>query len=255
MILIWFCYGWFYDFDMILIWFWYGWFFVLWLCHRNLMFSVTPTTTIPKAPSPIPSCAMVFSLGPSFLRVWAPRPPRVRHSTGNPQQRTNTEPRSARSSRILNPGIWTAVILSHKHRKITSYSSYLCIFHSRLTRIIPVRPCRLFLGSLGTSLWEAWEGEKGAGQLTRMSLILTLGLTCPFSEQNGAKWYWKLASEWLTARLMWTVTAWDETGKVGATLRQQQTDEATMDWHMFGSPKIWTGIGDASALCVKIRNV
>ena len=69
---------------------------------------------------------------------------------------------------------------------------YLCICHSRLTRIIPVRPCRLFLGSLGTSLWEAWEGEKGAGQLTRMSLILTLGLTCPFSEQNGAKWYWKL---------------------------------------------------------------
>ena len=32
---------------------------------------------------------------------------------------------------------------------------YLCICHSRLTRIIPVRPC----------------------------------LTCPFSEQNGAKWY------------------------------------------------------------------
>ena len=29
---------------------------------------------------------------------------------------------------------------------------YLCICHSRLTRIIPVRPCRLFLGSLGTSL-------------------------------------------------------------------------------------------------------
>jgi len=25
------------------------------------------------------------------------------------------------------------------------------------------------------------------------------------------------------------VTAWDETGKVGATLRQQQTDEAIMD--------------------------
>ena len=183
---------------MILIWFWYGWFFVLWLCHRNLMFSATPTTTIPKAHLRSRVALWFFS----WLFVSAcvgPPPPRVRRSTGNPQQRTNTEPGSPRSSRILNPGIWTAVILSHKHRKIKSYSSYLCIFHSRLTRIIPVRPCRLFLGSLGTSLWEAWEGEKGAGQLTRMSLILTLGLTCPFSEQNGAKWYWKLTSEWLTA--------------------------------------------------------
>ena len=52
-----------------------------------------------------------------------PPPPRVRRSTGNPQQRTNTEPGSPRSSRILNPGIWTAVILSHKHRKIKSYIS------------------------------------------------------------------------------------------------------------------------------------
>ena len=137
---------------MILIWFWYGWFFVLWLCHRNLMFSVTPTTTIPKAPSPIPSCAMVFSLGPSFLRVWAPRPPRVRHSTGNPQQRTNTEPRSARSSRILNPGIWTAVILSHKHRKIKSYIS---------VSVIRVWLASSPLGHVG-SFWEvlAHRSEK-----------------------------------------------------------------------------------------------
>ena len=34
---------------------------------------------------------------------------------------------------------------------------------------------------------------------------------------------------------MWTVTAWDEPGKVGATMRQQRTDEAIIDWHMFGS--------------------
>ena len=183
---------------MILIWFWYGWFFVLWLCHRNLMFSVTPTTTIPKAPSPIPSCAMVFFLALRFCVCGPPAPTRAtQHRKPTTANKHGTW--LPRSSRILNPGIWTAVILSHKHRKITSYSSYLCIFHSRLTRIIPVRPCRLFLGSLGTSLWEAWEGEKGAGQLTRMSLILTLGLTCPFSEQNGAKWYWKLTSEWLTA--------------------------------------------------------
>ena len=75
MILIWFCYGWFYDFDMILIWFWYGWFFVLWLCHRNLMFSVTPTTTIPKAPSPIPSCAMVFFPWPFLSACVGPPAP------------------------------------------------------------------------------------------------------------------------------------------------------------------------------------
>ena len=131
---------------------------LIWLIFRALTLSQEPYVfshphhNNTKGPISDPELRYGFSLGPSFLRVWAPRPPRVRHSTGNPQQRTNTEPRSARSSRILNPGIWTAVILSHKHRKITSYSSYLCIFHSRLTRIIPVRPCRLFLGSLGTSL-------------------------------------------------------------------------------------------------------
>ena len=38
-------------------------------------------------------------------------------------------------------------------------------------------------------------------------------------------------------------------------MRQQRTDEAIIDWHMFGSPRIWTGIGDASALYVKTRNV
>ena len=132
---------------MILIWFWYGWFFVLWLCHRNLMFSVTPTTAIPKAPSPIPSCAMVFFLGPSFLRVWAPRP----HAC-YAAPRTNTEPRSPRSSRILNPGIWTAVMLSHKHRKIKSYIS---------VSVIRVWLASSPLGHVG-SFWEvlAHRSEK-----------------------------------------------------------------------------------------------
>ena len=250
MILLWLILWFWYDFDMILIWLIFR---ALTLSQEPYVFS-HPHHNNTKGPISDPELRYGFFPWPFVSACVGPPPPRVRRSTGNPQQRTNTEPRSARSSRILNPGIWTAVILSHKHRKIKSYISYLCI-HSRLTRIIPVRPCRLFLGSLGTSLWEAWEGEKGAGQLTRMSLILTLGLTCSFSEQNGAKWYWKLASEWLTARLMWTVTAWDETGKVGATMRQQRTDEAIMDWHMFVSPKIWTGIGDASALCVKTRNV
>ena len=196
MILIWFCYGWFYDFDMILIWFWYGWFFVLWLCHRNLMFSVTPTTTIPKAPSPIPSCAMVFFLALRFCVCGPPAPTRAtqhrkpttanKHGTWLPPQQSHSQSWNMDGSDLKSQAQKNQIV-------------YLCICHSRLTRIIPVRPCRLFLGSLGTSLWEAWEGEKGAGQLTRMSLILTLGLTCPFSEQNGAKWYWKLTSEWLTA--------------------------------------------------------
>ena len=190
MILLWLILWFWYDFDMVLIWLIFR---ALTLSQEPYVFS-HPHHNNTKGPISDPELRYGFFLGPSFLRVWAPRP----HAC-YAAPRTNTEPRSPRSSRILNPGIWTAVILSHKHRKIKSYSSYLCIFHSRLTRIIPVRPCRLFLGSLGTSLWEAWEGEKGAGQLTRMSLILTLGLTCPFSEQNGAKWYWKLTSEWLTA--------------------------------------------------------
>ena len=186
----------------LILWFWYDFDMVDFSCSDfvtgTLCFQSPPPEQYQR-PHLRSRVALWFFSWPFVSACVGPPPPRVRRSTGNPQQRTNTEPGSPRSSRILNPGIWTAVILSHKHRKITSYSSYLCIFHSRLTRIIPVRPCRLFLGSLGTSLWEAWEGEKGAGQLTRMSLILTLGLTCPFSEQNGAKWYWKLTSEWLTA--------------------------------------------------------
>ena len=186
----------------LILWFWYDFDMVDFSCSDfvtgTLCFQSPPPQQYQR-PHLRSRVALCFFSWPFVSACVGPPPPRVRRSTGNPQQRTNTEPGSPRSSRILNPGIWTAVILSHKHRKIKSYSSYLCIFHSRLTRIIPVRPCRLFLGSLGTSLWEAWEGEKGAGQLTRMSLILTLGLTCPFSEQNGAKWYWKLTSEWLTA--------------------------------------------------------
>ena len=192
----------------LILWFWYGWFFVLWLCHRNLMFSATPTTTIPKAHLRSWVALCFFS----WLFVSAcvgPPPPRVRRSTGNPQQRTNTEPGSPRSSRILNPGIWTEVILSHKHRKIKSYISVSVIrvwlalsplgHVGSFWEVLAHRSEKPFLGSLGTSLWEAWEGEKAAGQLTRMSFILILGLSCPFSEQNGAKWYWNLTSEWLTA--------------------------------------------------------
>ena len=42
MISLWFCYGWFYDFDMILIWFWYGWIFKLCKCLGNLVFAGPP---------------------------------------------------------------------------------------------------------------------------------------------------------------------------------------------------------------------
>ena len=146
---------------MILIWFWYGWFFVLWLCHRNLMFSATPTTTIPKAHL-LSRVALWFFFSWLFVSACvAPPPPRVRRSTGNPQQRTNTEPGSPRSSRILNS--WNMDGSDLKSQAQKNQIVYLCICHSRLTRIIPVRPCRLFLGSLGTSLWEAWEGEKLRG--------------------------------------------------------------------------------------------
>ena len=196
MILIWFCYGWFYDFDMILIWFWYGWFFVLWLCHRSLMFSATPTTTIPKAHLRSRVALWFFFLALRFCVCGTPAPTRAtqhrkpttanKHGTWLPPQQSHSQSWNMDGSDLKSQAQKNQIV-------------YLCICHSRLTRIIPVRPCRLFLGSLGTSLWEAWEGEKAAGQLTRMSFILILGLTCPFSEQNGAKWYWNLTSEWLTA--------------------------------------------------------
>ena len=196
MILIWFGYGWFYDFDMILIWFWYGWFFVLWLCHRNLMFSATPTTTIPKAHLRSRVALWFFFLALRFCVCGPPAPTRAtqhrkpttanKHGTWLPPQQSHSQSWNMDGSDLKSQAQKNQIV-------------YLCICHSRLTRIIPVRPCRLFLGSLGTSLWEAWEGEKAAGQLTWMSFILILGLTYPFSEQNGAKWYWNLTSEWLTA--------------------------------------------------------
>ena len=148
MILLWLILWFWYDFDMVLIWLIFR---ALTLSQEPYVFS-HPHHNNTKGPSPIPSCAMFFFLGSSFLRVWDPPPPRVRRSTGNPQQRTNTEPGSPRSSRILNPGIWTAVILSHKHRKIKSYIS---------VSVIRVWLASSPLGHVG-SFWEvlAHRSEK-----------------------------------------------------------------------------------------------
>ena len=193
MILIWFCYGWFYDFDMILIWLIFR---ALTLSQEPYVFS-HPHHNNTKGPISDPELRYGFFPWP-FLSacVGPPAPTRAtqhRKPTTSNKHGTSLRPQQSHSQS------WNMDGSDLKSQAQKNQIIYLCICHSRLTRIIPVRPCRLFLGSLGTSLWEAWEGEKGAGQLTRMSLILTLGLTCPFSEQNGAKWYWKLTSEWLTA--------------------------------------------------------
>ena len=148
MILLWLILWFWYDFDMVLTWLIFR---ALTLSQEPYVFS-HPHQNNTKGPSPIPSCAIVFF---SWLFVSAcvgPPPPRVRRSTGNPQQRTNTEPGSPRSSRILNPGIWTAVILSHKHRKIKSYIS---------VSVIRVWLASSPLGHVG-SFWEvlAHRSEK-----------------------------------------------------------------------------------------------
>ena len=102
---------------------------LIWLIFRALTLSQEPYVfshphhNNTKGPISDPELRYVFFSWPFVSACVGPPPPRVRRSTGNPQQRTNTEPGSPRSSRILNPGIWTAVILSHKHRKIKSYIS------------------------------------------------------------------------------------------------------------------------------------
>ena len=65
------------------------------------MFSVTPTTTIPKAPSPIPSCAMVFFLALRFCVCGPPAPTRAtqhrkpttanKHGTWLPPQQSHSQ--------------------------------------------------------------------------------------------------------------------------------------------------------------------
>ena len=189
MILIWFCYGWFYDFDM-----------VDFSCSDfvtgTLCFQSPPPQQYQRPHLRSRVALWFFPLALPFCVCGPPAPTRAtqhrkpttanKHGTWLPPQQSHAQS-------------WNMDGSDLKSQAQKNQITYLCICYSRLTRIIPIRPCRLFLGSLGTSLWEAWEGEKGAGQLTRMSLILTLGLTCPFSEQNGAKWYWKLTSEWLTA--------------------------------------------------------
>ena len=184
MILLWLILWFWYDFDMVLIWLI---FHALILSQKPYVFSHPHHNK--KALSPIPSCTMKILLGPPFLQCVRQHWKSItvnKYGTLLPLQQ-------------LHSLSWNMDGCDLKSQAQKNQIIYLCTCGLRLTRIIPVRPCRLFLGSLGTSLWEAWEGKKGAGQLTRMSLILTLGLTCPFSEQNGAEWYWKLTSAWLMA--------------------------------------------------------
>ena len=139
----------------LILWFWYGFDMVDFSCSDfvtgTLCFQPPPPQQYQR---PISDPELRYGFF-SWLFVSAcvgPPPPRVRRSTGNPQQRTNTEPGSPRSSRILNPGIWTAVILSHKHRKIKSYIS---------VSVIRVWLASSPLGHVG-SFWEvlAHRSEK-----------------------------------------------------------------------------------------------
>ena len=140
----------------LILWFWYGWFFVLWLCHRNLMFSATPTTTIPKAHLRSRVALWFFFLALRFCVCGPPAPTRAtqhrkpttanKHGTWLPPQQSHSQSWNMDGSDLKSQAQKNQIV-------------YLCICHSRLTRIIPVRPCRLFLGSLGTSLWEALSGK------------------------------------------------------------------------------------------------
>ena len=117
----------------LILWFWYDFDMVDFSCSDfvtgTLCFQSPPPQQYQR-PHLRSRVALWFFSWPFVYACVGTPPPRVRRSTGNPQQRTNTEPRSPRSSRILNPGIWTAVILSHKHRKIKSYIhvSVICVW-------------------------------------------------------------------------------------------------------------------------------
>ena len=148
MILLWLILWFWYDIDMVLIWLIFR---ALTLSQEPYVFS-HPHHNNTKGPISDPELRYGFFSWPFVSACVGPPPPRVRRSTGNPQQRTNTEPGSPRSSRILNPGIWTAVILSHKHRKIKSYIS---------VSVIRVWLASSPLGHVG-SFWEvlAHRSEK-----------------------------------------------------------------------------------------------
>ena len=139
----------------LILWFWYDFDMVDFSCSDfvtgTLCFQSPPPQQYQR-PHLRSRVALWFFSWPFVSACVGPPPPRVRRSTGNPQQRTNTEPGSPRSSRILNPGIWTAVILSHKHRKIKSHIS---------VSVIRVWLASSPLGHVG-SFWEvlAHRSEK-----------------------------------------------------------------------------------------------
>lgn len=85
---------------------------LIWLIFRALTLSQEPYVfshphhNNTKGPSPIPSCAMVFFLGSSFLRVWAPRPHAcdAAPETHNSEQTRNLAPPAAVAFSILEYG-------------------------------------------------------------------------------------------------------------------------------------------------------
>ena len=129
---------------------------LIWLIFRALTLSQEPYVfshphhNNTKGPISDPELRYGFFPWPFVSACVGPPPPRVRRSTGNPQQRTNTEPRSPPQQ--SHSQSWNMDGSDLKSQAQKNQIIYLCICHSRLTRIIPVRPCRLFLGSLGTSL-------------------------------------------------------------------------------------------------------
>ena len=149
MILIWFCYGWFYDFDM-----------VDFSCSDfvtgTLCFQPPPPQQYQRPISDPELRYVFFFLALRFCVCGPPAPTRAtqhrkpttanKHGTWLPPQPSHSQSWNMDGSDLKSQAQENQIV-------------YLCICHSRLTRIIPVRPCRLFLGSLGTSLWEALSGK------------------------------------------------------------------------------------------------
>ena len=145
------------------LWFWYDFVMVdfmilIWLIFRALTLSPEPYVfshphhNNTKGPISDPELRYGFFLALRICVCGHPAPTRAtqhrkpttanKHGTSLPPQQSHSQSWNMDGSDLKSQAQKNQII-------------YTCICHLRLTRIIPVRPCRLFLGSLGTSLWEA----------------------------------------------------------------------------------------------------
>ena len=116
-----------------------------------------------KGPSPIPSCAMVFSW--LFVSACVGPPPHACDAapeTHNSEQTRNLAPPQQSHSQSWNMDGSDLKSQAQKNQIV-----YLCICHSRLTRIIPGRP------------WLQLPSQKEGGLTLKNSLSLSVNLAKP----------------------------------------------------------------------------